>query len=135
MFVKTLMKLFNISRFMNIALSLFSKVQLFELISLFLYLFILFFTLSLNINCSRKQQKLEIEGVLHSLRLDLSLVWMRYKFHTVQCKLRHRQISSPLIFGQDPNFRDCNPLQVNLCQKLLFLPQLTHNMTTDCSLN
>merc|ERR1712051_697397 len=27
------------------------------------------------------------------------------------------------------------PLQVNLCQMLLFLHQLTHNMTTDCSLN
>ena len=26
-------------------------------------------------------------------------------------------------------------LQVSLCQKLLFLHQLTHNMTTDCSLN
>ena len=26
-------------------------------------------------------------------------------------------------------------LQVNLCQKLLFLHQLIHNMTTDCSLN
>ena len=26
-------------------------------------------------------------------------------------------------------------VQVNLCQKLLFLHQLTHNMTTDCSLN
>ena len=26
-------------------------------------------------------------------------------------------------------------VQVNFCQKLLFLPQLTHNMTTDCSLN
>ena len=26
-------------------------------------------------------------------------------------------------------------LQVNLCQELLFLHQLTHNMTTDCSLN
>ena len=26
-------------------------------------------------------------------------------------------------------------VQVNLCQKLLFLYQLTHNMTTDCSLN
>ena len=26
-------------------------------------------------------------------------------------------------------------LQVNLCQKLLFLHQLTHNMTTDCWLN
>ena len=24
-------------------------------------------------------------------------------------------------------------IQVNLCQKLLFLHQLTHNMTTDCS--
>ena len=28
-----------------------------------------------------------------------------------------------------------NTVQVNLCQKLLFLHQLTHNMTTDCSLN
>ena len=27
------------------------------------------------------------------------------------------------------------PLQVNICQKLLFLPLLTHIMTTDCSLN
>ena len=26
-------------------------------------------------------------------------------------------------------------LQVNLCLKILFLHQLTHNMTTDCSLN
>ena len=26
-------------------------------------------------------------------------------------------------------------IQVNLCQKLLFLHQSTHNMTTDCSLN
>ena len=25
-------------------------------------------------------------------------------------------------------------VQVNLCQKFLFLHQLTHNMTTDCSL-
>ena len=28
-----------------------------------------------------------------------------------------------------------NTVQVNLCQKLLFLHQLTHKMTTDCSLN
>ena len=28
-----------------------------------------------------------------------------------------------------------NVLQANLCQKLLFLHQLTHNMTTDCSMN
>ena len=30
---------------------------------------------------------------------------------------------------------DVTYVQVNLCQKLLFLHQLTHNMTTDCSLN
>ena len=29
----------------------------------------------------------------------------------------------------------CNLVQVNLCQKLLFLPKLTHNRVTDCSLN
>jgi hypothetical protein len=28
-----------------------------------------------------------------------------------------------------------NFIQVNLCQKLLFLHQLTQNMTTECSLN
>ena len=28
-----------------------------------------------------------------------------------------------------------NKIQVNLCQRVLFLHQLTHNMTTDCSLN
>ena len=33
------------------------------------------------------------------------------------------------------NFLVQTLLQVNLCQKLLFLHQLTHNMTTDCSLN
>ena len=32
-------------------------------------------------------------------------------------------------------FRRFSSVQVNLCQKLLFLHQLTHNMTTDCSLN
>ena len=30
---------------------------------------------------------------------------------------------------------ESNFIQVTLCQKLLFLHQLTHNMTTDCSLN
>ena len=29
----------------------------------------------------------------------------------------------------------CNLVQVNLCQKLLFLHQLTYTMTTNCSLN
>ena len=34
---------------------------------------ILYFTLSLNINCSRKQQKMEIKQGLHSLRLEHEL--------------------------------------------------------------
>jgi hypothetical protein len=42
----------------------------------------------------------------------------------VQLRMRH----SFLI-------RNCSLVQVNLCQKFLFLHQLTHNMTTDCSLN
>ena len=33
-----------------------------------------YFTLALNINCSRKQQKLDIKQGLQSLRLDCSLV-------------------------------------------------------------
>ena len=39
----------------------------------------LYFTLSLNINCLRKQQKLEIKRGLHSLRLDRNLVWDHIK--------------------------------------------------------
>ena len=34
---------------------------------------------------------------------------------------------------QFPGNMEC--VQVNLCQRLLFLHQLTHNMTTDCSWN
>ena len=30
---------------------------------------------------------------------------------------------------------DLSDVQVNLCQKVLFLHKLTHNMTTDCSWN
>jgi hypothetical protein len=40
---------------------------------------LLYFTLSLNINCSRKQQKLEIKQWLHSLRLDHSLVCVKQR--------------------------------------------------------
>ena len=32
-----------------------------------------------------------------------------------------------------PSFKKEHWVQVNLCQKLLFLHQLAHNMTTDCS--
>ena len=36
---------------------------------------------------------------------------------------------------KDESKKDEVKVQVNLCQKLLFLHQLTHNMTTDCLLN
>jgi hypothetical protein len=36
---------------------------------------------------------------------------------------------------QNCKFEFSKLLKVNNCQKLLFLHQLTHNMTTDCSLN
>ena len=40
------------------------------------------------------------------------------------------------VFASDPNNEwKGNVLQVNLFQKHLFLHQLTHNMTTDCSSN
>ena len=41
-----------------------------------------------------------------------------------------REILVSLVYS--PPFTE---IQVNLCQKLLLLHQLTHNMTTDCSLN
>ena len=37
--------------------------------------------------------------------------------------------------GYAKYFYQCLLLQVNLCQNLLLMHQLTHNMTTDCSLN
>ena len=55
----------------------------------------------------------------------------------INLKYIHRSNLNSQIFIQAltylVHFR--NLLQVNLCQKLLFLHQLTHNMTTDCSLN
>ena len=42
-----------------------------------MFIMLLYFTLSLDINCSRKQQKLEIKRGLHSLRLDCNLIWIK----------------------------------------------------------
>ena len=42
------------------------------------------------------------------------------------------QLIKTKIFVRFPT-KNC--VQVNLCQKLLFLHQLTHNITRDCSLN
>ena len=49
-----------------------------------------------------------------------------HSFITCPFEMTNKTPSQFLIF--------CEWIQVNLCQKLLFLHQLTHNMTTDCSL-
>ena len=48
------------------------------------------------------------------------------------------QQSTPILLTENPihsNESQIPTVQVNFCQKLLFLHQLTHNMTTNCSLN
>ena len=49
--------------------------------------------------------------------------------------LKEIAMSSILPKYSEKNFISALALQVNLCQKLLFLHQLTHNTTTDCSLS
>jgi len=44
-------------------------------------------------------------------------------------------LKNTLNFQWDNCKAEKRPIKVNLCQKLLFLHQLTHNMTADCSLN
>ena len=61
--------------------------------------------------------KIEVEcKILHFMKPHL-IYFKRYQ-------MRFHKELTPLFY-----------LQVNLCQKLLFLHQLTHNMTTDCSWN
>ena len=48
---------------------------------------------------------------------------------------RYVYLLNVLIFCTINTDQDHVCVQVNLCQKLLFLLQLTYNMTTDCSLN
>ena len=53
-------------------------------------------------------------------------------FFSIFYTLHKRQFLTAFYATNSKN----NPaLQVNLCQKLLFLHELTHNMTTHCSLN
>mgnify|MGYP006863761315 CR=1 FL=1 len=60
------------------------------------------------------------------------LTYFNYNFNQSQHWLRPMK----QFFNWSSLFRTWKSLvQVNLCQKLLFLHQLTHNMTADCSLN
>ena len=65
------------------------------------------------------------------------VVWACIKLISAYCKLFMGELSldpttkNGFVFTIFNNFLNL----VNLCQKHLFLYQLTHNMTTDCSLN
>ena len=55
---------------------------------------------------------------------------------SIQLELHQTCFQIPLDFSTKQNkTKNRFFVQVNFCQKLLFLHQLTHNMTTDCSLN
>ena len=65
----------------------------------------------------QKTQEKDCHGTftfLHMLIISKNMKFLRYIIHKKKYKFT---------------------LQVNLCQKILFLHQLTHNMMTDCSLN
>ena len=67
------------------------------------------------------------------------LVWQNHPSQEVDLIASHQQIKLSLDFLLKFSLPEAKLssflVQVNLCQKLLFLHQLTHNMTTDCSLN
>ena len=67
----------------------------------------------------RTEHNLQIEGEIHVEKIPNLVV-------------DHERLEEFLIEEREEKNRQ---LQVNLYQKLLFLHQLTHNMTTDCSLN
>ena len=50
-------------------------------------------------------------------------------------QIKKRLLKIPIEHKFPGNYLRSILIQVNLCQKLLFLHQLTHNMTTDCSWN
>ena len=59
--------------------------------------------------------------------------------HAVEAAMQAVQVAQPQHMvhhmPQQAQQAQAPQVQVNLCQKLLFLHQLTHNMTTHCSLN
>ena len=74
-------------------------------------------------------------------RNELLIEYIQYQAHLPHPDLRQESASSGskkgnLLWGIDKCLGATQSVvQVNLCQKFLFLHQLTHNMTTDCSLN
>ena len=61
--------------------------------------------------------------------------WMLSEISTNQTNFSNMTLVMEYHFRIYKSKQMSHVVQVNLCQKLLFLHQLTHNMTTDCSLN
>ena len=91
----------------------------------------LYFTLSLNISCSRKQQKMEIKQGLHSFRLERSLVCLEvckiilvtlkiYYFHPLES--RWKKVCEEIL-TQDIGIKTVQrPLFVFECQQWIHNP-------------
>ena len=80
----------------------------------------------------------ESPNILEVTKMEISPVCKEEKrlFKCVTCDESFSQkYALDKHFESIHKFKGHIIIQVNLCQKLLFLHQLTHNMTTDCSLN
>ena len=101
--------------------------------------------IGMEINCLKFSGKLmsylkTINSVLQDLTISYNCL-NKPDFIVILGHLKHlKHLTVFAAVGTEKNILEdisnskCQ-LQVNLCQKLLFLHQLTHNMTTDCSLN
>ena len=78
-------------------------------------------------------------NILHKLTSKKNVPLRTRKIYTVQSRFSEIKFSENMWFYKDHfstfHIKSFDLVQVNLCQKLLFLHQLTHNMTTYCSLN
>ena len=72
--------------------------------------------------------------IFNVLCIAIKVIYLSLK----QAAARWHHFQKPCLVMDDITYlmvNDIHLLQVNLCQNHLFLHQLTHNMTTDCSLN
>ena len=85
---------------------------------------------TVNKNAPSKSIRIHF-GYFSSAAVCTTDIDIHYTLHT-GCKGMYP--TGLFLLSKKKSFQD-HQIQVNLCQKLLFLHQLTHNMTTDCALN
>ena len=82
--------------------------------------------------------KMPLKNRTQCLKFDVHFLSKQFAFQT-ESKLSNARTQSFFTQRVRANFKELNfpnkqSVQVNLCQKPLFLHQLTHNKITDCSL-